>query len=123
MNQSSKEIGQPEQQMNNEQTADNQQVSPSIANAVLYAGLAWKHHISEDFESGNCPLHPNGAGKGATIFINYEKMIEYLKKDGRRWHVAELLLENEPLIFEFGNNYMATIQRDYLSQRGFMPCI
>ena len=50
-------------------------------------------------------------------------MIDYLKKDGRRWYVAELKLKNEPLIFEFGNDYMATIQRDCLSERGFKPCI
>ena len=92
-------------------------------NTVLYAGLAWKHHISEHFENGNCPTHPNGAGKGATIFTDYNKMIDYLKKDGRHWHVAELNLQNEPLIFEFGNNYMATIQRDFLSENGFKPCI
>jgi hypothetical protein len=35
MNLSTKEIGQPEQETSNEQKADNQQVSPSIANAVL----------------------------------------------------------------------------------------
>lgn len=90
---------------------------------VLYAGLAWKHHISEHFENGSCPTHPNGAGKGATIFTDYNKMLDYLKQDGRRWHVAELKLENEPLIFEFGNDYMATIQNNCLSEQGFKPCI
>jgi hypothetical protein len=39
MNLSTKEIGQPEQEPNNEQKADSQQVSPSIANAVLPAVL------------------------------------------------------------------------------------
>jgi len=34
MNQSLKEIGQPEQVPNNEQKADEKQVSPSIANAM-----------------------------------------------------------------------------------------
>lgn len=97
--------------------------TPADAKPVLYAGLAWKHHISEHFENGDYPTHPNGAGKGATVFTDYNKMIDYLKKDGRRWHVAELKLQNEPLIFEFGNNYMATIQRDCLSEHGFKPCI
>lgn len=92
-------------------------------NNILYTGLAWKHHIAEHFEDGSCPTHPNGAGKGATIFIDYLKMINYLKNDGRCWYVAELKLENEPLIFEFGNNYMATIQRNYHSDKGFKPCI
>jgi len=97
--------------------------NPNCINILLYDGLAWKHHIAEHFENGTCPIHPNGAGKGATIFTNYQKMIDYLKKDGRRWYVAELKLKNEPLIFEFGNDYMATIQRDCLSERGFKPCI
>lgn len=43
-------------------------------------------------------------------------MIKYLKKDGRKCHIAELKLKDEPLIFEFGNNYMATIQRDFSSK-------
>ena len=88
-----------------------------------YSGLAWKHHIAEHFENGSCPTHPNGAGKGGTIFIDYQEMIKYLKEDGRYWYVAELMLENEPLIFEFGNDYMATIQRNCRSEHGFSPCI
>ena len=94
-----------------------------FAKPVLYTGIAWKHHISEHFENGSCPTHPNGAGKGATIFTDYNKMLDYLKADGRHWHVAELKLKNEPLIFEFGNDYMATIQNDCLSEQGFKPCI
>jgi hypothetical protein len=39
MNQSTKEIGQPEQEPNNEQTADSQQVSPSIANANVSSSV------------------------------------------------------------------------------------
>ena len=88
---------------------------------VLYTGLAWKHHIADDFENGNIPTKPNGAAKGGTIFVDYKKMLEYLKSDGRRWYVAELKLENEPLIFNFNNKYMATIQRNCLSEDGFKP--
>ena len=40
MNQSTKEIGQPEQEPNNEQKADEKQVSPSIANALV-GGSCW----------------------------------------------------------------------------------
>lgn len=90
-------------------------------NMIKYSGKAWKHHISSDFENGKIPTHPNGAGKGATIFIEYEKMIEYLKKDGRRWHIAELELKNELLFFQFNNNYMATILVDKISKDGFKP--
>jgi hypothetical protein len=88
---------------------------------VLYTGLCWKHHISEDFETGKCPTKPNGAGKGGTVFTNYFKMIEYLKKDGRLWHIAELELINEPLVYEFQNDYMATILINKRSKHGFMP--
>ena len=96
---------------------------PAFANPLLYAGLAWKHHVSKHFEDGSMPLSPNGAGKGATIFTDYEKMINYLKEDGRKWHIAELNLKDEPLIFEFGNDWMATVSRDILSEQGFKPCI
>jgi hypothetical protein len=100
-----------------------EELNSHYAKPVLYAGLAWKHHISEHFENGSCSTHPNGAGKGTTIFTDFNKMIDYLKNDGRRWHVAELKLQNEPLIFEFGNDYMATIQNDCFSEQGFKPCI
>ena len=92
-------------------------------NIKFYTGLAWKHHIAKDFENKTCLTYPNSAGSGGTIFLNYEKMIEYLKEDGRRWYVAELILKNEPLIFEFNNNFMATIQRDFPSENGFKFCI
>jgi len=82
----------------------------------------WKHHIAKHFEDGTLitDAYPD---IGSTVFTNYNLMVEYLKRDGRRWYVAELKLENETLVFEFGNNYMATIQRYYLSEQGFKPCI
>lgn len=56
MNQSSKEIGQPEQVTNNESKDDNSQVSPSNANAVLSARVfrkeVWKR--LESLEKGKC---------------------------------------------------------------------
>lgn len=82
------------------------------------SGKAWKHHISENF-SKNKSLK-NGAGKGGTIFLNYEKMIEYLKKDGRDWHIAELELNNDPVKLEFNNDWMATILINKKSITGFM---
>jgi hypothetical protein len=89
---------------------------------VKYTGVCWKHHLSENFKNGT-PTHPNGVGVGGTVFTNYEKMIEYLKHDGRQWHIAEILLENEPLIFEFDNDWMATIPFNKLSNTGFKPLI
>lgn len=91
-------------------------------NTILYSGLAWKHHIAENFENGSCSTHLNGAGEGATIFLDYDKMIEYLKKDGRKWYVAELKLKDEPLLFNFDNEYMATTQRSCSSESGFKFC-
>ena len=84
----------------------------------IYTGKAWKHHISEDFESGKCPLS-GGAGMGGTIFTDYIEMIKYLREDGRRWHIAELNLEDEQIIFEFDNFYMATTTRNIPSDEGF----
>lgn len=86
----------------------------------LYTGLAWKHHISEDFNDNNLS---SGAGKGGTIFIDYEKMLNYLKEDGRNWHIAELNLYNEPLIFKFKDKWMANVTRDILSDKGFKKLI
>ncbi len=84
----------------------------------LYTGRAWKHHISEDFLTGKCPID-GGAGEGGTIFTDYSEMIKYLRADGREWHIAELDLRNENIIFEFGNFYMATVTRDIPSKEGF----
>ena len=86
-----------------------------------YTGKAWKHHVSEHFESGETPTHPNGAGAGATIFTDFEKMMEYLQWDGRRWHVCELDLCDEILNYEFGCDYMATVYNDIESKEGFKP--
>lgn len=89
----------------------------------LYTGIAWKHHISEHFENSKCETIPNGAGKGGTIFIDYEKMINYLKEDGRNWHIAELNLFNEPLIFKFKNKWMANITKNIHSEKGFKKLV
>jgi hypothetical protein len=82
----------------------------------LYTGMAWKHHISEHFENYE---EFGGAGKGGTIFIDYNKMLNYLKEDGRNWHIAELNLYNEPLIFKFKDKWMANVTRDIHSDKGF----
>lgn len=71
-----------------------------------FSGLAWKHHVyngTDDYKNYS------GAGKGATIFTNYMKMINYLQEDGREWVVCLLKLDGQMLDFEYGNNYMATI--------------
>lgn len=83
-----------------------------------YTGKAWKHHISEHFKGTDIE---NGAGAGGTIFLDYDRMIEYLKKDGRAWHVAELDLLYTPIRFDFKNDYMATILTDWPSVSGFHP--
>lgn len=80
-----------------------------------------EHHIAEHFENGSCQTHPNGAG--GTVFTDYDKMLEYLISDGRSWYVAELSLDNEPLVFEFCNDYMATIMISKLSELGFVKCV
>lgn len=86
-----------------------------------YTGKAWKHHISEHFVG--LVDNRNGAGAGATIFLDYNKMLEFLKRDGRKWHIAELDLQNCPIRFDFNCDYMATILIDWPSVSGFRPII
>jgi hypothetical protein len=87
---------------------------------IFYTGNAWKHHIAKDFEKGLAPIE-GGAGKGGTIFFDYDKMVEYLKDDGREWYVAKLELDHDPVKFNFGCDYMGTILINKLSKEGFKP--
>lgn len=89
-------------------------------NLTQYTGKAWKHHIAADYENWDNSI-PTGAAYGSTIFTNYDKMLDYLRTDGRHWAVAELDLEDATLLFEFGNDYMATILQNSLSKEGFKP--
>lgn len=86
-----------------------------------FTGIIYKHHISEHFESGECPLFPNGVGKGGTVFLDYNFMIDYLKKTNKKWHIAKIELNNEPLLFEFDSELMATTLRSHSSFTGFYP--
>ena len=86
---------------------------------INYTGKAWKHHIAEDFTINGVPTHPNGAGKGGTIFLDFYFMCEYLKSDGRDWFIADLELVEEPLLLEFNSKYMANTTREIDSKRGF----
>lgn len=89
---------------------------------IKYTGKAWKHHIAEDFEKNPGLLGPgNGAGTGATIFLNWDYMLQQLKTDRRRFYVAELDLQEEPLIFTPGVKLRATTTREIESKEGFKP--
>ena len=78
---------------------------------------AWKHHIAQHFEDGDLSTD-GGAMKGSTIFTDYNKLLEYLKKDGRDWYVAEIEVE-EYEIDPYLCGYMATILVDRMSNTGF----
>lgn len=83
---------------------------------------AWKHHVSSDFEPvGNFPVHPNGPGAGATIFLDYDFMIDYLATDGRQWHVCEFQCEMNELEFIYDTCCMARIKVSKDSLLGFFP--
>lgn len=62
---------------------------------IYYTGKAWKHHRAEDFEKDPSLIYPNGVGKGGTIFLDYNKMIQYLKMIGGHWYICELILKDE----------------------------
>lgn len=80
----------------------------------------WKHHISEHFKPiGDIPCHPNGGGKGGTVFLDYETMLQYLKNDGREWHIAELNVNESDIIRNPGNGQTATLLRGIYSDHGF----
>lgn len=72
---------------------------------------AYKHHISDNFINGNTPIC-SGPAKGSTIFLNYDKMLDYLREDGREWHVCEIEVEKQEYVLNFGNDWMATILVD-----------
>ncbi|WP_188134062.1 hypothetical protein [Chitinophaga sp. CF418] len=48
-------------------------------------------------------------------------MLEYLRRDGRRWHVARLRVKKAELEYNFDCDYMATIKVDRYSREGFKP--
>lgn len=87
---------------------------------MLYTGKAWKHHISSDFDD-NQEYEPysNGAGAGGAIFLDYDYMIEYLKNNGREWHIAELDCVDTPISFDFDSPHKARILVDWGSKEGF----
>ena len=74
--------------------------------------IVYKHHLSKDFNSGKVLVN-GGIGRGATVFIDYEDMLKYLKKDGRKWHVCRANVAVSDLIFNFKNKGMATIKKAY----------
>lgn len=69
MNQSTIEAGQPEQEPNNEQTSDNQQVSPSIANANV----------------SDCTVHYKEAAK--KIYKDYKYNINNVQKSPKNMFI------------------------------------
>ena len=83
--------------------------------------IVWKNHISEDFKKNPSLLINNGVGIGGTIFLDYNKMVDYLIKNGRRWHVAEIDMEEHE--FKNINNFMAISLVSRYSKSGFKPLI
>jgi hypothetical protein len=83
MNQSKIEIGQPEENLTNEQKADNQQVSPSIANAVLAEVPGGLNSLSKAIflrnkEKWNYPANRN---IGEVLCLLHSEISEALEAD------------------------------------------
>lgn len=80
---------------------------------------AWKHHIAEHFIENPSLIKNNGAGKDATIFLDYQKMVEYLNKTDTAWYIAEIEVEESEITrLKHG---MATIHCVKISKTGFKP--
>lgn len=95
--------------------------STKVSKIDIFTGKAWKHHKASNFISGSSQPHPNGAGAGGTIFLDYERMLEYFGSDVAQWWVCELELQNDPIRFDFGNTPMVTILVNKPSKEGFKP--
>ena len=87
----------------------------------FYSGPAWKHHLSADFENHPELLKNNGAGEGATVFINYQFMLNYLKRTGKKWHIARLELNNCPVDVGHESPDMITILKPVKAIENFHP--
>lgn len=71
----------------------------------LYSGICWKHQPTIQTENNN----KQQLIKKDLVFIDYNKMIEHLKKDGRVWNMIEMNVTNLLLSFEFGNDWKAKL--------------
>lgn len=59
--------------------------------------IAYKHHVSEHFPD-KVKLNA-GVGKGATMFLDYEYMKQYLLEDGRQWHIVKVEVEESDFTY------------------------
>jgi len=85
---------------------------------------AWKHHLSADFEQNPILLAKStGPDAGATVFLDYGKMVRYLKENGRSWHVCEFECELDELELIYTNDWIARITVEKISPKGFHPLI
>lgn len=84
---------------------------------VYYTGRAWKHHRVEDFDRN--PLKYANASKGGTIFLDYDKMIQYLKMLGGHWYICELILQDELVCLNHNQSWMVDVTRSIPYERGF----
>ncbi len=71
--------------------------------------IAYKHHIAKHFIERPDLIKNNGAGVGATIFLNFEDMLKCLSHDHRDWYYCTIEVDEADLNFNFGCDYMATL--------------
>lgn len=80
---------------------------------------AWKHHVSKDFKP-DVKFTYGGPAKPATIFLYYDYMVAFLKKDGREWHICEFYVFPSDIDYNFPDHAkMATLKDNYFSEKGF----
>jgi len=71
----------------------------------------YKAHIAEHFISGSVKLDA-GVGKGGTVFLNYNTMLERLWDDSRGWYYACITVKPDDILIDPEYPYMAEMLCD-----------
>jgi hypothetical protein len=72
--------------------------------------IAYKHHVSQFFIDHPTAMYSaNAVLIGATIFLDFGAMLDYLRRDGRKWHVCTLNVDRGDYNHDFINMNMVTL--------------
>lgn len=84
--------------------------------------IVWKHHIAEDYEKNGVPTLGNGVGVGGTVFLDFNRMVDWLKQnDKRAFYVAPIDMNVSELEFNQPETFMADSRVKKISVGPFAP--